>query len=1425
MVRARRIRQLCTAVMAGLFAFGSFAGATTNVFAADATQGEATDKSTSKTDTDTSNNEEQKEVEMVYRGPALKMAPASSSEINWGDTFLDGESFTIPQLNTDWVASSESVFVINGDSYGYCANYDKSLPSNVEYKDLLDDIGSNWKNDLTDEEVEQIKWVLYFGAKYPSSYEYYAATQIALWDIIGARDGKPGLNSAEGTAAAEILAEHVIDSSDDTVMGKFNEIRDNVNAAMNNSVPAVANTRVPLKFDAASGRWSGSVVDPALEYFRFDGKHFLSHGIDFNVKPNGENRIDISTAHELTEDVTGILIKDADSVSGGLVWVADSTEQDVIGGTVDVEGAEYEFNVYTVKNDKPVTVKVAKTSKNPKVQGSCYGALSDAVYGVYDSAAKANQDRGRLATLHANTAESYTTNIAADSSKTFYVKEITAPRGYELDENIYSASVKAGDTYTFQMTDEPMNDPVAIAVSKTDNSKIPVSGAEYTIKYYDFDESTRTSSQLSDPAKAGKAAKYSFVFRTNKDGELRIRPEYLVSGDSLTVLDETQSGYNFPLGVVTIQETKAPAGYALNDAMYIISLRENGQNLANTGKSYRLTTANEAIGTTDARYFSGVVVHKKDSVTGTAQGDATLEGITFTVTADRDVVLKDGTRKTKGETIATLVTNKNGDAETGVDALPLSDGINNEGLVKYTITETKSNASYELPKAAEAAGSAVTLNTESFVAINRTDDVVKTNLVIVKQDAATGKSKAQEGYSFDGIEVTVKNASEQAISYDGKTIASGEAIGTYNLKDGKVALSNLPYGTYTVQETKTNQYYELNDEVQTVILHGSDQTVTIKDKPVRADFSLLKKTEEGEVLSGIPFLVRNKATGEQHILVTDQDGKFNSNAATHNNRNDAALDGHNLDEVLAGYEALKAEDLDTTAGVCFGTQTDEYGALVLGEYELTELRVQSGTTKDDVEAPGNQDRILITDSFRVSSDVDVSLGTYVNKRVAMKTYATDKASRTKQLSATGELPVVKDLVTYSGLVKGKEYTVVGVLKNENGESVLTESGEAVTGRTTFTATESDGEVIVELALDETARETVKGKKAVVFERLYSGSNVDDQEPIVKHENPDDDDQTVYEPDFYTEALDDASKTHIEVEDCPVKIIDTVTYSGLIAGKQYTLKAVVIDKATGEPFLADLKTPDSDYTESNRYGQITATTTFTASYSGTTTVELPWNAKKFAGHVLVVYQTLYDWTGRVVAIEHDPDKEDQTIYVPKVTTELVDSIRNDHYTDETCPVKQIDKIHFEGFKPGTYVIKGILYDKETGEIFIGDQGDGEHFGEITVEKTVVITGTTYDTTVEFTWNAKNFGNRTIVAYETVYDATGRIVAVEHDINKEDQTVSIIPEETPDEPAEEPEYPSSRVETGDTNANSRIFFIILIGAASVVLLATGLRKKRV
>lgn len=231
---------------------------------------------------------------------------------------------------------------------------------------------------------------------------------------------------------------------------------------------------------------------------------------------------------------------------------------------------------------------ILKKSANTDItdNNDCY-SLADAVYGVYKSEADAKSDKSKVTSL--KTKDTGWSNTAELEAGTYYLKEVTAPKGYALSSEINKVTITAGKETQFgtnnELMDYPQSDPVGILLGKVDketNKNKPqgsasLEGAEFTVKYYKglYDE---------DPAKSGQTPARSWVLKTNDKGYCQLLDKYKVSGD-----DFYYNGTNkptLPVGTITIQETKAPKGYFINNEVFV-------RNITSTGTADDVNTYNQ----------------------------------------------------------------------------------------------------------------------------------------------------------------------------------------------------------------------------------------------------------------------------------------------------------------------------------------------------------------------------------------------------------------------------------------------------------------------------------------------------------------------------------------------------------------------------------------------------------------------------------------------------------------------------------------------------------------------------------------------------------------------------------------------------------------------------------------------------------------
>lgn len=551
---------------------------------------------------------------------------------------------------------------------------------------------------------------------------------------------------------------------------------------------------------------------------------------------------------------------------------------------------------------------------------------------------------------------------------------------------------------------------------------------------------------------------------------------------------------------------------------------------------------------------------------------------------------------------------------------------------KYIIRETKTpdgyvtcpDLIYEISKETDN----ITLN----------NDITTAYVKLVKKDAKTGKTVSLNSASF---KIKNKETDEYVTQKVGKTKYSVFTTNSKNqvvVKDeysssddeeGSVTTPlKLSKGDYEITEIKTPKgFLDLDAPVEFSILNEVDLTkdddgdnvveIAINNEQPTGSIKLIKKDyDTKEALKDVGF----KLTADQDVI-DDADGSI----IYHEN------------EVIGEYT------------------TDENGEINIADlpinaegktvYTMVETKPLDGYATDDTPIKFEFSQ---KDTTTKVYTVDKSM---TNEKVEIHTTATSDDNHEAQEQET---ITIKDKVSYKGLVKGKEYTVKGVLMDKKTNQPLLVDGKEVTAETTFTAEDRTGSVDVEFTFKGTG---LSKKKIVVFEDMYEKDRL-----LASHSDIEDEDQTVNIIDIHTSANINSNK-EITVDnnaDTTIKLIDTVSYEGLTVGKEYTLKGTLHTK-DGKVFKVDDK-------------EVTAQTSFIPeTEDGTVDVEFEFDVKDFTGGQLVVFEKLFDDQKDEIAKHEDKDDEGQTVDIKR--TDNVEISKQDITTKkelEGAKLKVTDK---------------------------------------------------------------------------------------------------------------------------------------------------------
>lgn len=182
------------------------------------------------------------------------------------------------------------------------------------------------------------------------------------------------------------------------------------------------------------------------------------------------------------------------------------------------------------------SLQIVKQSAQPEItkDNSNY-SLADAQYGLYASYADASAKKNAKLILTTN--EAGMSQVEKLVPATYYVREIKAPKGYAVQDEIQKVDVFANQTHVLKggiFTDVPESKTLDLVVKKLDSkTKLPLQGAEFLIEFFKPNQ---------------KEPSQTWHKVTDENGEIR--------------------DLEVPFGILRIHEVKAPKGYVLNPEVF-----------------------------------------------------------------------------------------------------------------------------------------------------------------------------------------------------------------------------------------------------------------------------------------------------------------------------------------------------------------------------------------------------------------------------------------------------------------------------------------------------------------------------------------------------------------------------------------------------------------------------------------------------------------------------------------------------------------------------------------------------------------------------------------------------------------------------------------------------------------------------------------
>ena len=745
---------------------------------------------------------------------------------------------------------------------------------------------------------------------------------------------------------------------------------------------------------------------------------------------------------------------------------------------------------------------------------------------------------------------------------------------------------------------------------------------------------------------------------------------------------------------------------------------------------------------------------------------------------------------------------------------------------------------------------------ENPLSITYPDAPAKGKIRITKTDKETDKPIPE------GAEFTV-TAAEDITTPDG-TIRTekGTVVATLTTDEkGKAETEALYLGKYTIKETKAPNGYLVNPKEYEVTLKYKDQEteivygdVTVPDELAKGKIRV-KKTdaETGNGLSNAEFEIRAK----EDIVTPDGTVKVKAGTVVDTIKTDDKGSAETKELYLGKYEVqeTKAPEgyllntqkypveliyADQETEIVYGDVTvpDE---LAKGQIEILKKDEETGnllsgaeftvTAAEDITTPDGTLRAekgtvvdtIVTDTTGIAKSKELYLGKYIVKETKQpigfirpnQTWDVELKYADQKTELVKENLTIKNQPTEIIIDKKETGTdkplegVKFVIWNKDKEDPI---DPGMQHKEIYT-TDANGKIRLlylepgNYAVAEV--ESIPGyawDDKIIYEFTITEDGRVDGE--VSHTIPVGNDRTEITE---TNAINVSTGTQ-DAYAVDLTVIDTVSMVNLMPNREYKLQLILADAKTGEP-LKVKDQPSGDL--------LTTEKTFTADTSKMDVdMQIEFDASPFAGRTIVVYEYLYQ-DGVEISKHEDPNDKKQQLYVKdklKLNTTAIDLISGTHEAIAKKDVTIRDNVDHFGLIAGQeYVLKGILMDQTTGKPLVinGKQ--------ITAEKSVQIETADGTVPIDFTLDASELNNRSIVVYEYLYH-NGQLIASHEDITDEDQTITFkVGSLKPILPPNKGGGLLSALKTGDFS-DITPFAIALIGTGAIILSIVVYKKKK-
>ncbi|WP_458210772.1 VaFE repeat-containing surface-anchored protein [Enterococcus faecalis] len=651
------------------------------------------------------------------------------------------------------------------------------------------------------------------------------------------------------------------------------------------------------------------------------------------------------------------------------------------------------------------------------------------------------------------------------------------------------------------------------------------------------------------------------------------------------------------------------------------------------------------------------------------------------------------------------------------------------------------------------------------------------NIRVFKEDAETGV-KAQGAASL-----------ENAVY--GLYQANGKKIKEITLKNinGKVQaeIKDLDPGKYVLKEIKAPKGYVLSDEtIEIVVEPGKTVNATAKDQVIKGTIELVKVANKDLVdstnpdnkpkLAGIEISLTSKTTGQVvKTVVTDKDGyaSFGKNTVvfdTYILSETKGKEGYKLfepfevtiseqgqtfhyvleDKVIE--QRLKVVKVDQETGKVIPLANTEFKIFDTLANRYVTMEIPNDTETTDIFKTNEKGFFLTNGTFTYGKDryrleeIKAPVNYVLNQNPLVFSITNDTEPIKVINFANRQARKNVKLFKYEEWNKQKT-PLAGVTF-----TLYNQAGKALGEYTTDT----NGEILVKdlvygdyYFLENTPLESFQpNTDKQAFTVAFKQNAPDDGETLLVSVR-----NYLIPPKLETQASNkaDGEKVVDPLETIVVK--DSVSYTNLFVGKEYTISGVLMNKATNAPILQNGK-------------EIRKTLTFIADKAnGTKDLEFVVNASVLKGQTIVVFEKLFR-DGIEVAAHADINDDNQSVRVNNPTVHTT-AVFEDGLTiaDPTGLFTLNDTVEINEILPGkAYLVKGILMDKATGEaLLVHGQPVESAVGFIAKAKNETVI-------VPFTFDLTGLNGREIVVFESLF-RNNEELENHKDINDKGQTVRV------------------------------------------------------